>query len=351
MSATADATTTTRNPRSGPARRRIIFAGAMVALALVLPWIPPFNGQDYQRFLVTGALMAAYAVAFDFTAGYIDIVNFGFAAFIGLGAYTSGLLATDMGISPWIGMVCGAFVAGFVGLLTGMLTLRLRGIYAAVMAWFVGLALMGLVRNATDLTRGSLGLSVPLALDTSDNLPYYYLILGILFFTLIVLMVVIRSRLGLAFRAIGQNLAAARASGINPTRFLVINFTLSCAFAGLLGGFYAHFYGILTPDLLATNHTVEILAVAYIGGRGSLWGPAIIAFPLMVATGLLQAQLASLPGLELALYGLLLIAVMVFYPSGFAGFVRWVGQWFDRRGGGGQGEPASPAPVETTPVA
>jgi branched-chain amino acid transport system permease protein len=177
------------------------------------------------------------------------------------------------------------------------------------------------VRNLPEITRGSLGLNVPLLLDTSSNLPYYYIILGILFFTLVVLMAVIRSRIGLAFRAIGQNLAAAKASGINPTRFLVLNFTLSCAFAGLLGGFYAHYYGILTPDLLATSHTVEILAVAYIGGRGTLWGPAVIAFPLMMITGLLQAQLASMPGLELVLYGLLLITVMVFRPAGFAGLV------------------------------
>lgn len=319
-----DKTTPSRDEATAFGRRRMIFATILVAIAIVLPLIPPFNGQDFQRLLVTGALMAAYAVAFDFTAGYIDIVNFGFAAFVGLGAYTSGLLAVDLGVSPWIGMLSGSVVAGVVGLLTGMLTLRLRGIYAAVMAWFVGLALMGLVRNLPDITRGSLGLSVPLLLDTSENLPYYYLILGILFLTLLVLMAVIRSRIGLAFRAIGQNLAAAKASGINPTRFLVINFTLSSAFAGLLGGFYAHYYGILTPDLLATSHTVEILAVAYIGGRGSLWGPAVIAFPLMVITGLLQAQLASLPGLELVLYGLLLVVVMIFRPSGFAGMVTAV---------------------------
>lgn len=312
-------------------QRQTIVAAVTILLAVVLPFIPPFTGQDYQRYLVTGALMAAYAVAFDFTAGYINIVNFGFAAFAGLGAYTSGLLAVDAGISPWIGMICGAFAAAVVGLLTGMLTLRLRGIYAAVMAWFVGLALMGLVRNFPDITRGSLGLNVPALLTTSDNLPYYYVSLAMMLLTLAVLMAVIRSRIGLAFRAIGQNLAAAKASGINPTRFLVINFTLSCAFAGLMGGFYAHYYGILTPDMMATSHTVEILAVAYIGGRGTLWGPAVIAFPLTVITLLMQAQLASLPGLELVLYGLLLILVMVFRPTGFAGLVRSANHWLETR--------------------
>jgi len=304
---------------------------AMVAVAVVLPLIPPFNGQDYTRWLVGAAFMAAMAVAFDFTAGYINIVNFGFAAFVGVGAYTAGLLAANLGISPWIGLFAGAATAGFVGLLTGMLTLRLRGIYAAVMTWFVGLALLGLARNLTEITRGSLGLNVPLLLDTSDNLPYYYVILGMLLVTITALTIVIRSDIGLAFRAIGQNLQAARASGINPMRFLVFNFTLSCAFAGWLGGFYAHYYGILTPDIMLTSHTVEVLAVAYIGGRGSLWGPAIIAFPLTIAVEILRTQFANLPGLHLVLYGLLLIIVMIFAPGGFAGGVRKLGARLEAR--------------------
>ena len=160
--------------------------------------------------------MAAQAVAFDFTAGYINIVNFGFAAFVGLGGYTSGLLAVELGIPPVIGMVVGGAVSGFVGLVTGALTLRLRGIYAAVMAWFVGLALMGIVRNLPEITRGSLGLAVPSLLDSPDNLPYYYVILAMLVVTFGVLAWVIRSRFGLAFRAIGQNLAGGEGVGHQP---------------------------------------------------------------------------------------------------------------------------------------
>jgi len=327
MAANTPLSSPSRTEAQAFARRRVAFGGILIAIAVMLPWIPPFTGEDYRRYLVTGALMAASAVAFDFTAGYIDIVNFGFAAFVGVGGYTSGLLAVDFGISPWIGMPIGALAAGAVGLATGMLTLRLRGIYAAVMAWFVGLAIMGLVRNFPGITRGSQGLNVPQLLSTSDNLPYYYVILALMFITLAVLMAVIRSRIGLAFRAIGQNLAAAKASGINPTRFLVINFTLSCAFAGLLGGFYAHYIGILTPDVMLTSHTVEILAVAYIGGRGSLWGPAVIAFPLTIAVELTRTSLSQFPGLHLVFYGLLLILVMVFRPAGFAGLVTQLGNW------------------------
>ena len=308
--------------RTSPKRTSGIASIAILVFAVVLPFIPPFTGQDYQRYLVSAALMAAMAVAFDFTAGYINIVNFGFAAFTGVGAYTSGLLAANLGISPWIGIFVGGAAAGVVGLLTGMLTLRLRGIYAAVMTWFVGLAVMGLARNMTEITRGALGRNVPSLLTSADNLPYYYVILGMLVITIVVLTLVTRSDLGLAFRAIGMNLQSARASGINPTRFLVINFTLSCAFAGWLGGFYAHYYGILTPDIMLTSHTVEILAVAYIGGRGSLWGPAIIAFPMTIAVELMRTQFSNLPGVHLVLYGLVLILVMIYWPGGFAGLVR-----------------------------
>jgi branched-chain amino acid transport system permease protein len=293
-----------------------------VVLILVLPLIPPFDRQDFMRYLIVAAFMAAQAVAFDFTSGYINIVNFGFAAFVGLGGYTSALLALNFGLSPWIGIFVGGLAAGLLGFLTGALTLRLSGIYAAVMAWFVGLALMGLVRNAVDITRGSLGLNVPSLFSSSDNLPYYYVIVAMLLTTLAVLLLVTRSHIGLAFRAIGQNVQAARASGINPTRYRVINFTLSCAFAGWLGGFYAHFYGILTPDVMATSHTVEVLVIAYIGGRGSLWGGAVVAFPLVIGIELLRTQLASLPGLHLVFYGILLILVMIYRPGGVAAFLR-----------------------------
>ena len=313
------------------ANRRRLALIAVLVVALVLPFIPPFTGEDYRRWLVGAAFIAAQAGAFDFTAGYINIVNFGFAAFVGLGGYTSGLLAVELGIPPVIGMVVGGFASGLVGLLTGALTLRLRGIYAAVMAWFVGLALMGIVRNLPEITRGSLGLAVPSLLDSPENLPYYYVILAMLVVTFGVLAWVVRSRFGLAFRAIGQNLAAARASGINPTRYLVINFALSCACAGWLGGFYAHYYGILTPDVMLTSHTVEVLAIAYIGGRGSLWGAAVVAFPLSIGVEYVKVQFSTLPGVHLVLYGLLLVVVMIYRPGGVAGLVGGLEDWLLRR--------------------
>ena len=296
-------------------------AGALGLVVLaVLPFVPPFNQEYLIRWLISAALIAAGAIAFDFTAGFINIVNFGFYAILGLGGYTSAILAVNFGITPWIGVFCGAVTAGLLGFLTGLLTLRLRGIFAAVMAWFVGLALMGLATKMVWLTRGPLGLRTPRLFETASNIPYYYMILLLMLVTYLICSRVVESKVGIAFKAIGQNMDAARTSGINPTYYRIFNFTLSCTLAGFLGGFYAHYYGILTPDIMHTSKTVEVLAVAYIGGRGSLWGGAVIAFPFILAMELVRSGLSNLPGLNLILYGLLLIVIMIYYPGGFAAF-------------------------------
>ncbi len=306
---------------------------ALLFIIAILPATTSYFKQEYVvRWMIMGAFLAAQSIAFDFTSGYINIVNFGFAALLGVGAYTSGIFANTTpyiavapGLNPWITIWLGAIVAGLVGFALGILTLRLRGIFAAVMAWFLGIALMGLVNNWTALTRGPLGMNPRKFLDTADNLPYFYIIFTMMIGIYITLKLVTRSHYGLAFKAIGQNLDAARASGINPIRYLVFNFTLSAFFAGFLGGFYAHYFGSLTPTtLMHTSKTVEILAIAYIGGRGSLWGGIAVAFPFVFLIELLRTNFSNLPGLHLVIYGVLMIAIMIYYPKGLAGFYAWI---------------------------
>ena len=293
--------------------------GALCLVVLaVLPFIPPFTKEYLRRWLIMAILLGSQSMAFDFTAGYIGIVNFGFCAFVGLGAYTSALLASKAGVSPWFGMFIAIPPAALLGFLTGVLTLRLRGIFAAVMAWFVGLALMGIATKWVKLTEGPLGLNTPALLKTTSNLPYFYIIFVMMLVVYIVLKKVVRSPFGLAFRAIGQNMEAARTSGINPTRYRIINFTLSCALAGWLGGFYAHYLGVLMPDVMSTSRTIEVLVIAYIGGRGSIWGGLLAAIPFFIGMELVRSSLSNLPGLNLILYGLFLIVIMIYYPGGVA---------------------------------
>jgi branched-chain amino acid transport system permease protein len=293
-----------------------------LALLLLLPMIPPFN-QDYLiRWLIAAAIVGGLAVAFDFSAGYLGIVNFGFAAFVGLGGYASAIVSNRFGITPFVTIFIGALFSGILGVLTGIVSLRLRGMFAICFTWFIGLAIMGLAIKWEVLTRGPLGLRCAYFFEGTSSLPFYYMIIGLMFATYLLLSKVIRSYYGLAFRCIGQNLASARTSGIRPTRYRVINFTLSSMFAGLLGGFYAHYYGILTPEVMHTQKTVEVLAIAYVGGRGSLWGGMAAAFPFIFGLEFLRSTFSNLPGINLIIYGTFLILIMIYYPGGLAHFFK-----------------------------
>ncbi len=160
----------------------------------------------------------------------------------------------------------------------------------------------------------------PRFLSSPANLPYFYIILLMLISIYVTLKLVTNSNIGLAFKAIAQNPDAAAASGINATRYRVFNFALSAFFAGLLGGFFAHYVASLTPQtLMHTSKTVEVLAIAYIGGRGSLWGGVALAFPFVFFIEYLRSNTSALPGLHLVIYGILMILVMIFYPKGLAG--------------------------------
>ena len=265
--------------------QQIGISPVMAGLFFVLMLAPIFIQDEFVlRLLISSLMFGGLAMAFDFTAGYINIVNFGFSAFMGIGAYTSALIALRLGITPWLGILFGAALAGLIGFGLGLLTIRLGGIFAACMTWFVALALMAVTANWVDFTKGNSGLSVPPLFDTYRNAPYYYVILAMVVFIYVLLAWTSKTKIGLAFRAIGQDVQAAASSGIYATKYKVINFTISCCLAGLLGGFYAHYIGILTPQVLHTKNTVEVMVISYIGGRGTIWGgliAAIIIIPLM----------------------------------------------------------------------
>ncbi len=290
-----------------------------IILLILLPQIPGMNAQYLVRWFTLAAFLAACSIVFDFTSGFINIVNFGFMAFAGLGGYASAIIVNNTGIIPWVGMLFAMFITGLLGFFTGIITLRLRGIFAAVMTWFVALSLMGLATKLVNLTQGPSGLIVPKLYQTASNIPYYYTAIAMLVVCYTICAVIVRSKNGIAFQAIGQNMEAARASGINPVYYRLLNFTVSCILAGALGAFYAHYFGVLTPEVMHTSKTVEVLAISFIGGRASLWGGAATAFPFIIAMESIRSALSNLPGVHLVIYGIFLILVMIYYPGGVAG--------------------------------
>lgn len=305
--------------RFGATLDKIGFSVPSLICLVILAAAPLFIQNQYiLRLLVVSLIFGSQSMAFDFTGGFINAVNFGFAAFVGLGAYASGLLAVKLGVSPWLGLIGGAVVAGAVGFVTGILTLPLRGIYVSLMSWFVGMALMAVATAMVGLTRGAQGLVVPPIYSDVTITTHFYIMLAMTAAIYVTLKLIVRSRIGLAFRAVGQNFEAAAASGVNATRYKLINFTLSCACAGLIGAYYGHFVGILTPDIMDTGHTMEVMALAYVGGSGSLLGGLVTAFLFIPIFDYLK----SLMEIRLIIYGMSLVLIMILYPAGLAGLYQ-----------------------------
>ncbi|MDR1676932.1 MAG: branched-chain amino acid ABC transporter permease [Deltaproteobacteria bacterium] len=298
----------------------------LVILVLSIPTVFAIENEYWIKTLTTALMYGALAMAFDFTSGYIGIVNFGFAAFWGFGAYVTGCLSYHLQFSPWAGLIFAILAAATLGLLLGLLTIRLGGIFAACMTWFMAMAMLSVTSNWVTMTRGATGLTIPLLFNTANNFPYLITMGVMTVLSYIILSVLVRTKAGLAFQAIGQDQESAAISGINANFYKVINFTISCAFAGFIGWFFAHYVGVLTPQVLHTRATVEIMVISYIGGRGSLWGglaAALIIIPSMEQLKSVQA-LSDIMELRLLLYGLLMILVMIYYPGGLSELLKTI---------------------------
>jgi branched-chain amino acid transport system permease protein len=306
---------------------RAIKAAALVGLLIL---IPPLANHPYITTIFISALMfGLLGATYDLMLGYAGLANFGYAGFIAAGAYGSALASFHYGISPWIGLLIGGLCGGLMGLLTGVITLRLRGLYLGLTTWFIAEALRFTISNAPGYTRGMLGLAVDpfpnlLGIDFSRGrlLHYYYLLVALGAVIMVLMQLLVSSRIGLAFKAIREDQLATESLGLNATKYKLINFTVACFFTGVIGSFYAHYLGILspTPEEFGVPRTVEVLTVAYVGGRGTLWGALFAAFLLIG----FQEYFRELEAWRLVMFGVLLILVMLFAPKGLAGLRKYL---------------------------
>ena len=310
----------------------------MLLILIVAVCLPLFtDSPSMLRLFITAFMTAMLAMGFDFTNGYIGICNFGYAAFWGVGAYTSAILVKDGGMPMPVGLLGAVAMTALMGLLIGCLTIRLGGIFASCMCWFVSLALLALARNLVDLTGGSSGYSATLMFPPKlGYVPYYYLIFIAMLLIFIMLSYFTHSTMGLAFRAIALDNGAAGSSGINHIKYKLINFSISCAIAGLVGALYIHFVGIMTPTSMNNDKTTEIMAICFIGGRGTIWGSLLSS---LILTPVLE-EMKSLLEWRQVLYGLLMILIMIFYPRGMAGLIEKARGWLGRKMRGNGTKPA-----------
>lgn len=301
---------------------------AITAMGILLLVLPVFIQDPYiMNIVILSLLFAVLASSWNLICGYTGIFTFGHQAFFGIGAYVSALLSMKVGLSPWLGLLVGGVSAGLIGFMIGLPCLRLRAApYIAITTLAFSEIARIICMNLVGLTRGELGLwgipefpDIPLfgglgiSFSGGERTGYYYVILVIFFATIGLIAWMMRSYIGLAFRATRDEQDAALSLGIDTTRFKLLAFMTSSFLAGVAGSFYAHYILILTPtSVFSVGLMTEIIAVTLVGGLGTFWGPVIGAFSLTV----LLEYLREFGEYRFMIYGAMLVATIMFMPKG-----------------------------------
>lgn len=297
-----------------PPGRRVTVALGVAGAAL---WILPLAstlGQYELGLLTQTFLFAAAALAWNWLGGYVGQVSFGHAAMFGVGGFTAARLLTS-GLPLVLAIVVGGAVAGGYALLWGHPTLRLRGPYFAIATIGVGEATRLVATYWQSFTGGATGISLNISVDTRSALYWYALVL--LGGTVALSFYLYNSRVGLALRAIRDDVEAAEDVGVNATLFQDLTLLLSGTVVGAAGGLYAAYFSFIEPtSMLGFERSISFILMGVVGGIGTVLGPILGAGVFTVIQELL---VASYPQLYLGLYGVLLIGVILFEPRGMAG--------------------------------
>ncbi|HEX4262554.1 MAG TPA: branched-chain amino acid ABC transporter permease [Acetobacteraceae bacterium] len=284
------------------------------AIAAAAPW--------WVSAYILGVLTSAYyfgvfAMSWDLLFGFAGEVNFGPTFLIGLGAYGAAILDAKTGLPIPICLVFGAALAVLGGLLLALPALRLRGPYFGLVTLVAVLLLQNFIVIFAGVTGGEIGMTVPdvLSIDAPTNYEYA---LGFMIVSAIILFGMSRSAMGLILQASGQDATEAAALGFNVTKHKVFAFCVSALFSGLAGGMLVFYLGTASVDTVVNiSIGVQVIIAAVLGGRRTILGGMIGAVFLILAGELLR-PLGQLNTLVVAAVAL---AVILFFPDGFLGYV------------------------------
>jgi len=315
----------------------------VVAVALLLPLL--VTNPASLNLAILALMAAQIGVSWNIVGGYAGQVSLGHAAFFGLGAYTSTLLLTNFGVSPWFGMIAGGLVAAMLSVGFGWSCFRLRGHYFA-MATIAVAELVQIFFTNWDFAGAAAGISLPLDregwawMNFTTKLPFYWLALGLLSLTLAINYAIERSYLGFYFRAIKDEPDAARSIGIDIARYKQVALAISAFLTALGGSLYAQKELLIDPNsVLSTSLSIKMALVSILGGVGTLSGPVLGAVVLTLIEELTRAHLGGTgTGIDIILYATLIIVIAVFYPSGVVGSIRSAALRLHRRLRGDPGD-------------
>jgi branched-chain amino acid transport system permease protein len=303
----------------------------LAAVFVILMLLPLFLDNYALGIFVMIFFWAYVGQSWNVLTGYTGHISLGHALYIGIGAYATTFLAQTFGLTPWIGMILGGFIAVAIALFLGFLGFRfgLRGVYFVIMT----IAFAELARLAVSHIE-ALGSFTGIFLDFNPsfynfqfrgNIPYYYIALGFMVASLIVVRMIEVSKVGRFIVAIREDEEAAQALGVNTFKYNMIAIAISAFMTSLAGAFYANYIFYLHPNsLFGMSMSIELILRPIVGGLGTLFGPIIGSIILTPLSEISRAYFAKggLEGLHLILYGALAILVVLFMPKGIIVYVR-----------------------------
>ena len=312
---------------------------AVAIFLVVLGFLPLL----LDRFMLSLALLILFWAylgnAWNIMGGYTGLFSFGHAMFYGIGAYTSTVLLVDYAISPIVGMLVGALIAGLFGAFIGYLLSRfgVRGHFFALGTFAIA-EMVRLFATELEFINTSIGIHIPLVRgdswirlqfeDTFSN--YFYVILVLFVIGQLVTITIVRNKLGYYFQAIREDEEAAAALGVNVLRYKVISVAISAALTAIGGSFFAQYFLFIDPTIVfGVSVSVQILLRPIVGGVGTIWGPFVGALLLTPLAEFTRSVVRTPPGfldfiegragVDVMLFGAILIIVVLFMPDGLIG--------------------------------
>lgn len=301
-----------------------VFEIALFALCIALLVVGP--SQHMLDIILLSFMWAGLALAWNIAGGYAGLISLGHAAFFGIGAYTSSILVTKIELTPWMGMWIGGLVAAAAGGILTLICARLRGPFFILST----LAAAEVVRigalNWTDLTGGAEGLMIlptpdPAAMVFTSKSTYAWLMLVYMLVTYAVTKGIEGSRYGFYLFAIRDDEEAASAAGVNPLLARASAMCVSAFLTAIGGSLFAQYFLFLDPThVISPELSFQFALVPALGGLGTAIGPVLGAFVVTPLSEFLRSYFGGgAAGLHLAIYGAVLIVVMLYFPGGIAG--------------------------------
>jgi branched-chain amino acid transport system permease protein len=314
-------------------KARLIPDAAAGLVALFVLAVPLMTRDTYFLQVASSIGIAVIlALGLSLLYGFAGQMSFAQAGLFGVGAYSSVLLTTKLGASFLTGLVAGVALPGILACLIGIPTFRLRGHYLAIATLALQLGIVQFFVQASSITGGTVGvfgITRPTIFNISfkSSGAYYELIAVAAILSYFLAQRIVHSRFGRALVAVREDETAALVLGINPSRYKLAAFTLSAMFAGLAGTLFAYQILFISPVSFSIDWSISALSMVVIGGVGSNVGAIIGA----VLVTLIRQVLFSFGDLEFLVYGLWLMAVVIFFPSGVVGIGLGIASYWRSR--------------------